>query len=738
MNKQNETIKPLTNWLMTIGQIPSSYLVSMTYEEQLLWLCNFLKTEVIPKTNANIEAVNQLIKFIDDYFDNLDIQEEVNNKLEEMAESGELTELISAYLNSQALIVFDTLNDMKNAENLINGSRCKTLGYYTINDGGGANYFVREVTNQDVENDGDIVSLNDDSLVAEILPDEYLTFIQFGAKGDDETDDTTSITNALTYANTYSININLLEKTYYTLSNLTIDNIKIKDGTLDLHNYYFNIYNKCELHNIKILGGYKEATIILNDVENLIIDNCYILGGLLCRTHATNTKITNTIFEGHGYHILFDDQTGRTDIDSIGNGFTCENCEFIIDNATFGGDLIEINVPNYGFKNVIVKNNNAHLKENITPTTASIPAAIGFGFANVDKIIIDNNIMDSVSNGNGVFHLETCNNAIISNNQILNSKSIYYDNIQPAMMILASEKFNITNNIISDYPIGIYLINDSYTSSYFNIANNYFKVYKYGIYGNKLSDFTIGSNRFYLSVLNDTITTDLQGIAVYEYNTVVGLQNSIINDNYFYLTTSQLSNEHYTYSLNISSSLNCVINNNYTRGIGRGNTSGVNAGSGFKTAVANNENANFIISNTTPTSNIDGSSSSIVADTNNGILYKYIDGNWVPGCVIYNEDMTDFSQTATNYLAVTVVKKNGVKSIINTASSGTALTSGTEYTLMTINDAKARPSYRIRTMVTTVCGKDLFIDIATDGVVKITPQSNIVSGDNTRFILTYI
>ena len=40
--KKVETIKPFTRFLMTIGELPSSYLVSMTYEEQLLWFCNFL------------------------------------------------------------------------------------------------------------------------------------------------------------------------------------------------------------------------------------------------------------------------------------------------------------------------------------------------------------------------------------------------------------------------------------------------------------------------------------------------------------------------------------------------------------------------------------------------------------------------------------------------------------------------------------------------------------------------
>ena len=82
------TLRPFTRMLMTIGQIPTSYLISMSYEEQLLWLCNFLEKEVIPALNNNAEAVKEvqelyteLKSYVDNYFENLDVQEEINNKL---------------------------------------------------------------------------------------------------------------------------------------------------------------------------------------------------------------------------------------------------------------------------------------------------------------------------------------------------------------------------------------------------------------------------------------------------------------------------------------------------------------------------------------------------------------------------------------------------------------------------------------------------------------------------------
>ena len=164
-------LKPFTKFLMTIGELPSSYLVSMTYEEQLLWFCNYLQNTVIPTVNNNAEAVIELQEFVSNYFDNLDVQEEINNKLDEMAESGELTEIIAEYLSLAALFCYDTIADMAAAENLDNGSSCYCLGKDTYNDGKGAFYKIREITILDVIDGYNIVAIsNTEDLVGERLP----------------------------------------------------------------------------------------------------------------------------------------------------------------------------------------------------------------------------------------------------------------------------------------------------------------------------------------------------------------------------------------------------------------------------------------------------------------------------------------------------------------------------------------------------------------------------------------
>lgn len=99
-------LNPFAKFCCTIGNLPTSYMISLTYEEQLLWLCNYLEDTVIPAVNTNAEAVQELQElyvvlknYVDNYFENLDVQEEINQKLDEMAENGSLTSIISAYVN---------------------------------------------------------------------------------------------------------------------------------------------------------------------------------------------------------------------------------------------------------------------------------------------------------------------------------------------------------------------------------------------------------------------------------------------------------------------------------------------------------------------------------------------------------------------------------------------------------------------------------------------------------------
>lgn len=190
---------PFKHMCMTIGGLPSSYMESMTYYEALTYLMNYLEKEVVPTVNNNSAVTKELQEYVTHYFDSLDVQEEINNKLDAMAESGQLQEIMAEYLDTKAIFAFDSVAELKAATNLKNGSFARTTGYYAKNDGGAGLYKIRTVTNQDVEDEGSIIRMADTTLVAELISTEA-NVDQFGAKGDGSTDDTERFSACLTYA----------------------------------------------------------------------------------------------------------------------------------------------------------------------------------------------------------------------------------------------------------------------------------------------------------------------------------------------------------------------------------------------------------------------------------------------------------------------------------------------------------------------------------------------------------
>lgn len=163
--------QPFRRLIMTIGELPTSFIESMTYYELLAWFTNYLETVIIPTVNNNgecveelqqkyielkhnteaeiarfeddtdaeierfenatdaeierfetdlTEAFNTLKNFVDNYFENLDVQEEIDNKLDEMANNGSLYRLINdeifGDINSQILHQAQEINDLNNAQ----------------------------------------------------------------------------------------------------------------------------------------------------------------------------------------------------------------------------------------------------------------------------------------------------------------------------------------------------------------------------------------------------------------------------------------------------------------------------------------------------------------------------------------------------------------------------------------------------------------------------------------------
>lgn len=313
-------VAPLKKICMTIGALPTSYLETMTYYEMLLWFIGYLRDTIIPTVNNNGEALQEvqtivmslqnyindykdsidqdiedLEAYMNDYFENLDVQEEINNKLDSMAESGELTDIIAQYLGLAGMIAFDTVADMKLAQNLVNGSKCETLGFHQVNDGGGSKYKIRPITNLDDVDEMKIIALYNENLIAELVIDSNIIKPkQFGAYCDGIHDDSDVLEACLNFTDTLTSSngtgkrtilidspIKVTRRIDCTKEQFKIMGTSINNARINFvgSTSYLNIgtsNNKSfeiEIENIKLYGDYSQTQSILKMTK---CDNCYL------------------------------------------------------------------------------------------------------------------------------------------------------------------------------------------------------------------------------------------------------------------------------------------------------------------------------------------------------------------------------------------------------------------------------------------------------------------------------
>lgn len=308
-------------------------------------LCKIV--EYVNKMGTKTNELGIKVEELNNWFNTLNLQDEVNKKLDEMAESGELQEIINSFLQLKTAIIFPNVESMKSSENLINGSFAQTLGYYNIDDGGKTLY--RILDGNYVNNNMDVIQLNN-GLFAVMVKSKELNIKQFGAISDGSADNTLIFQNAVNYSDTIyvpkgiynlsnTINIKLNTKIIgESMTDSILQNTSSADFPLFQYLSAINVSaydNKTNIifSNLKINSKY---FIKIND--NSLNDNQWLLQASLLALHFEKLWLNGT----YGDDVNKDTNIIPTfdDLDNYGIAFNL--------NSVFDSEIINCNINGFG------------------------------------------------------------------------------------------------------------------------------------------------------------------------------------------------------------------------------------------------------------------------------------------------------------------------------------------------------------------------------------------------------
>lgn len=157
------------------SNIPSVYDNTLSYYDELTKLIAYME-ELVPAVNENTAGLAALKDYVEHYFDNLNVQEEINNKLDEMAEGGQLATIIAQFLEVAPVFAYGTIAEMAAATNLNDGTIARVLGNTTASAGDGAFYMIRTRTGADDPDGLNLVAIGD-SLVGVRVQDAAINAV---------------------------------------------------------------------------------------------------------------------------------------------------------------------------------------------------------------------------------------------------------------------------------------------------------------------------------------------------------------------------------------------------------------------------------------------------------------------------------------------------------------------------------------------------------------------------------
>ena len=270
--------------------------------------------ETIGTVNVDIDGsiAEQLAELDSDKINMTDIIDNLNSSSNTKVLSakqgkvlGDAVAALEAESVKKKAYFFDTVADMK-AANLKDGDYACTLGYYSVNDGGAAEYIItntQSVTKYQEE-------LNN-GLYSTLIIDNYVSPEQFGAYGDGTHDDTQFIIIALQKSSIVKGNKNYkITETINIVNNKQLD---LKNVIYTGNNYAFTIhgrFNKIKINSFNSDNGGIFTTSLAQNTDQFIewnqLEVCTSLTGkeVLYINAKENEIPSNLTYYGVQYNIF--------------------------------------------------------------------------------------------------------------------------------------------------------------------------------------------------------------------------------------------------------------------------------------------------------------------------------------------------------------------------------------------------------------------------------------------------
>lgn len=262
------------------------------------------------KTDDFETTLNNALEYINNYFKNLDVQEEINIKLEEMKENGELADIIAAFLKAPNYYL--SVQSMVADTSITNNSVAITASYNTAANDGSCLYWIHTPKAYDFE-----IALSN-NLYAYPCPMGIPTVREFGATSNKDIE--TPLKNLINYSTTtnnpcdisgpYQLkNPQYINKKYLANYNLTSDAGVVYTKNIDINTNGYDYIQSDSRITTNIQGG---CVVDINYTGN---SNQYVMLSaehqviLYNKDFKVEAVTTGPDMLGHGNDITFNGYT---------------------------------------------------------------------------------------------------------------------------------------------------------------------------------------------------------------------------------------------------------------------------------------------------------------------------------------------------------------------------------------------------------------------------------------------